>query len=355
MKRLFYFLLCLLMIAANALAQTEAEIQKVVEALEEAFELYEKQNLKKAWHTIQPYESILRSLLEKAEPEEKDKALVIANFLKTLCEANRLPVSAKYYANIIQKYSSQPAGYEELNAQVIELYREGNIEEAIPIAEATIIAAEKEFGKQHSNYASAVNNLALLYEKIGDYARAEPLYQQALQIVKATLGENHPDYATALNNLAGLYEEMGDYARAEPLYLQAQDIRIQQLESTFPSLSEKEKERFLSTFQYEFELFHSFALRRKNPALAQRQYDNALLLKGILLQSAVQLRSRILASADTILLATFERWETYKRQWLNAIKLTESQRQQRGLDLTTLENTINELEKDLSRRSEAYA
>jgi CHAT domain-containing protein len=190
---------------------------------------------------------------------------------------------------------------------------------------------------------------------MGEYAQAEPLYQQALQIRKATLGENHPDYAKSLNNLAVLYQNMGKYAQAEPLLQQAQDIRIRQLESTFPSLSEKEKEQFLATFEDEFESFHSFALRRGNPALAQRQYNNALLLKGILLQSATQLRSRVLASADAALLATFERWETYKRQWLNAINLTIAERQQRGLDITALENTINELEKDLSRRSDAFA
>ena len=33
------------------------------------------------------------------------------------------------------------------------------------------------------------------------------------------LGEKHPDYATSLNNLARLYQSMGDYAKAEPLYL----------------------------------------------------------------------------------------------------------------------------------------
>ena len=48
---------------------------------------------------------------------------------------------------------------------------------------------------------------------------------QALEITKQALGENHPDYATSLNNLAVLYVEMGDYAKAEPLCRQALEIQ----------------------------------------------------------------------------------------------------------------------------------
>ena len=44
------------------------------------------------------------------------------------------------------------------------------------------------------------------------------------------LGEKHPDYATSLNNLAMLHEAMGAYARAEPLLRQALDISQDNLE-----------------------------------------------------------------------------------------------------------------------------
>ena len=44
---------------------------------------------------------------------------------------------------------------------------------------------------------SSLNNLAGLYEAMGEYDRAEPLFRQALEIRKKALGEEHPDYATA--------------------------------------------------------------------------------------------------------------------------------------------------------------
>ena len=89
-------------------------------------------------------------------------------------------------------------------------------------------------GERDPDYASGLNNLALLYSDRGDYARAEPLFLQVLEIRKQAQGEQHPAYAKALNNLAVLYQTMGDYARAEPLFRQALDIRKEQLGEKHP-------------------------------------------------------------------------------------------------------------------------
>jgi tetratricopeptide (TPR) repeat protein len=48
----------------------------------------------------------------------------------------------------------------------------------------------------------------LLYQDIGEYAKAEPLYQEALRIRRKVLGSEHPDTALSLNNLAVLYQSM---------------------------------------------------------------------------------------------------------------------------------------------------
>jgi tetratricopeptide (TPR) repeat protein len=53
------------------------------------------------------------------------------------------------------------------------------------------------------------------------YAKAEPLYKEALEIWQKVLGPEHPLTATSLNNLAALYQDMGDYAKAEPLLKEA--------------------------------------------------------------------------------------------------------------------------------------
>ena len=69
--------------------------------------------------------------------------------------------------------------------------------------------------------ATSLNNLAGLYETVGDYAKAEPLLQEALRIQQKVLGPERPATASSLDSLASLYDKMGNYAKAEPLLREA--------------------------------------------------------------------------------------------------------------------------------------
>ncbi|MFA5240615.1 MAG: tetratricopeptide repeat protein, partial [Phycisphaerae bacterium] len=80
---------------------------------------------------------------------------------------------------------------------------------------------EASFGKDHSNVASCLNNLAMLYKNTNRFAEAEPLMKRALAIGEASLGKDHPDVATRLNNLAELYRATNRLAEAEPMYNRA--------------------------------------------------------------------------------------------------------------------------------------
>jgi len=110
--------------------------------------------------------------------------------------------------------------WKELNTKTEELTEEGEYRLAIEFGEKALKQAEKEFGKNDSNYAVSLNNLATLYQYTGQYLRAEPLFLEAVKIRKQLNGERHPSYLVLLNNLAGLYDDMGKYDKAEPLYLQ---------------------------------------------------------------------------------------------------------------------------------------
>jgi tetratricopeptide (TPR) repeat protein len=51
---------------------------------------------------------------------------------------------------------------------------------------------EQILGQQHPDYATSLNNLAVLYQSQGKYEQALPLYQQSLIILKQVLGNQHP-------------------------------------------------------------------------------------------------------------------------------------------------------------------
>ena len=112
---------------------------------------------------------------------------------------------------------------DELNQRVVELIGKGQYDEALPVAERALELA-RNLGEEDPDYASSLNNLAGLYDLMGNFAAAEPLYLEARDIYREALGKRNPDYANILNNLAGLYDLMGNFAAAEPLFLEARDI-----------------------------------------------------------------------------------------------------------------------------------
>jgi len=65
------------------------------------------------------------------------------------------------------------------------------------------------FGENHSTVATSMNNLASLYEKIGDLPKAEDFFLKSIKIFRMLLGENHHKVATGLHNLASLHTIMG--------------------------------------------------------------------------------------------------------------------------------------------------
>lgn len=72
--------------------------------------------------------------------------------------------------------------------------------------------------------AASFNNLAVLYNTQGDYAKAEPLFKRSLVITEKAFGPEHPDVATILENLAGLYRITGRGSEAKALEQRAAKI-----------------------------------------------------------------------------------------------------------------------------------
>ena len=208
---------------------------------------------------------------------------------------------------------------------------------------------------KHPDYAQSLNNLAALYESMGRYGEAEPLYKEALAIRKDLSPKGkHPDYAQSLNNLAALYVVMGRYGEAEPFYKKALTLTRAFLTDQFPGLSEREKSSFLSTLRYRFENIWTFAEKAYNklPEAAELGYDALLATKAVLLDGSKKMRERILRSGNQELINTFRRWlglkERIGRYLSGDLAALGAQTYEE------LEREANDLEKELSRRSEAY-
>jgi tetratricopeptide (TPR) repeat protein len=104
------------------------------------------------------------------------------------------------------------------SARVARLRQEGKSAEALSIARRMAAAAEQLLGTGAAETGTYLTWLSLLYQDLGQYAKAEPLFQRSLRIFEAQNGKDHTEVATGLNNLAVLYKDMGKCAQAEPLF-----------------------------------------------------------------------------------------------------------------------------------------
>jgi tetratricopeptide (TPR) repeat protein len=113
--------------------------------------------------------------------------------------------------------------WNQLNSQANELYRQGEIAAAIPIAQHALELARKSFPiPDNPLEAHSLNTLGALYKSQGRWTEAEPLFDRALAIRKELFGEQPTqDLAISLNSLAELYRSQGRWAEAEPLYTKA--------------------------------------------------------------------------------------------------------------------------------------
>ncbi len=118
-----------------------------------------------------------------------------------------------------------PAVISSLNNLALLYESMGEYEKALLYYQRAFKTVEKALKPEHPCVATTLNNLAGLYENIGEYEKALTLYQRVLKIREEVLGLQHPDVAETLNGFAGLCSSMGEYNKALPLYQRALEIR----------------------------------------------------------------------------------------------------------------------------------
>src|SRR5215471_3623589 len=123
-----------------------------------------------------------------------------------------------------------PAGAQQSDLQAIykrfqEYYQAGNYAAAVVEAQKLEAVVKGRFGTSHTNYAAALNRLALVYWRQGKYSEAEGLYKRALAIREKALGASHPDVGQTLHNLGLVYRDQGKDTEAAGLFERALAIR----------------------------------------------------------------------------------------------------------------------------------
>src|SRR3989339_780382 len=233
----------------------------------------------------------------------------------------------------------------------------GNYKEAGPLYKKALSIYRKLYRGDHPDLALSINNMARFYFNHGIYNEAEYLFKEALEMSRRLFKSDHPNLALSIYNIAYFYYERNNYSDAEPFFIEALNDYKKYFLNNVSFLSEKEIEQFWITVNYNFTFFNSFVTKyyKTKPEISCQAYDNCLFTKALLLNATKKVRERILNSGDKELIEKYNDWISKKEVLAKYYSLTKQEIENSGVKLDSLENVANELEKELSRRSELFA
>ncbi|MCS6823246.1 MAG: CHAT domain-containing protein [Cytophagaceae bacterium] len=213
---------------------------------------------------------------------------------------------------------------------------------------------KKKFGENSPAYAKAIGYLGLFYRLQSKYNLSETMLAKSLEIRTKTLPEKHPELIDSRENLALLYWQMNQPEKAEVHF----DYVIQQsldlISRFFPSMSENEKAKLWDKMRPKILNYYAFAVSQGTTNHAIKMYNLHISTKGILMSTSNKIKQAILNSKDKALMADYEKWIDLKNQLVKFYAYSNEELKQANINLDSLENVTNELEKKLSLKSSVF-
>ena len=207
-------------------------------------------------------------------------------------------------------------------------------------------------GNNKPEYAVCLNHLSKYNYYLGNYPEAIRLGTEALNIFEKIVGKVHPDYATYLENLAVYNHKAGKNSDAIRYCIEATEALAEIVRRTFADLTARERNLFWEQYKAWFEgTIHSIAYDMPSDSLTENGYNGALMAKGLLLNSEMELSTLLKESGDEEVANIYNNLKNLRLQ-IN--KLYEMPVAERPLDVDSLERVAQGLERQLVQRSKAY-
>jgi CHAT domain-containing protein len=216
---------------------------------------------------------------------------------------------------------------------------------------------KKSFGENSPAYAKVISDLGNFYRYKGRYAEAEPLLTNAFTIREQSLGNDHPLYAQSKEDLAILYWKTKNFDKAWPLYHEVMEKSLNFINKYFPPMSDAEKTKYWDLLSPRFQRFYNFALEASavNKQAIFDLFEYRIATKGLLLSSARKISQGILNSGNDQLVSNYLEWIDAKEALTKLYVFSKEDLQEQSIDLDSMENVVNAMEKKLSEGSKDFA
>ncbi len=179
------------------------------------------------------------------------------------------------------------------------------------------------------------NNLAMLFSQKRHYDKAISIYKNIYSTSLSKFPDDNERNIIYAKNLAAAYIKKGAFDMALPLIKTASGMARIQMRGRLGIMSEEEREKYVKQIDDIFQIFKSHIFKapvKTINAYAGMIYDNELLLKSFVLSGDQKLRTAILNSPDTAIIALFSKWKDdkialLKLQLRNNMKTAELEKQ----------------------------
>ena len=244
--------------------------------------------------------------------------------------------------------------YAILLQDLASLYQEkGEFAKVENLLQEALDIYRKKFGEKHPAVASVKCDLARYYQYTGKYSKALPLLQSALETQTELLGEHHPATTTTIESMAILYWQTGDLPSARNYYTRVINEYLDQVRSYFPAMSEYDKTRFWDKISPKLLRYYSFA--ENVPDITGEMFNLRIATKALLLSTTTRVKQMILDSPDASLKTRYKQWLDLKEYLARLYGKSKEELRNEQINLDSLEQVANNLEKELVRQSDIFA
>ncbi len=305
-----------------------------IEKLKSAIAILDQQNKKELRNTV-GFQSNL-ALLYQQTGKFADAEAIYLKLEKALKSQSNNPFYAGVLDNLALLYvqMNKLDKVENYFKQSAEVYR-------------------SKFGDQNPNYAKVLNDLGNFYRTQGRLAEAEKNLTESLNIRANTFDVNHPDYVKSEEDLGILYWKKGDLPQAYTNLQSAMNKSLDFINRYFPPMSEAEKTKYWDVLQPRFQRFYNYCLEAQatNPSIVREMYNYQMATKALLLSSINKIKQAIFESGNPALISDYILWLDKKETLARYYSLSKEDLKDQKIDLATLEQEANTMERSLSQRS----
>ncbi|HLT81350.1 MAG TPA: CHAT domain-containing tetratricopeptide repeat protein [Cyclobacteriaceae bacterium] len=225
------------------------------------------------------------------------------------------------------------------------------------IAEAAEIWKAKTGSRNNINLAALHTLTGDVYYQQRDFDKASDYYERSRKLYEKFFSTSHPEYVKATAKLSRVHYMQRNYKASKRLIEEALGKYEAYIADFFPSLSEREKARYWNTIRDDFEFYYTLAFSNLDDFkdLAGSVYNYQLMTKALLLSASVKMRHRIMNSPDEALRQQFDEWVQKKERLTLALSMTSEELLENEIDPDALRQEVEQIEKQLSSKSEDFA